>query len=285
MLLEHPLSHVIVFSAAFQFHVRFLADFCREGVVSTGLASLVAPPGPGVHVDARSLPGGALRAKLLVQFVRVPERVGNFHVAFHNLRVPDLMKIGRIIFALLTERVEERFMAKIFHRHAVSAVVGIGDGMQRLMQIADKMDEVAYRFGALQGIGGLVFQDGGLLFDCTRHTSLRTAISVQLPLMFPPRNIDVMPGTVLALIAHIVRPCRGIYHEVRRGIAAPAPQLRIHWVVAKNLLNKWPRFGGQMLFCNQGYGLVTFTTPCVSGRSGKYQKLESARKKQAFTIH
>src|SRR6266852_1765789 len=197
MLLEHPLSHVIVFSAAFQFHVRFYADFFREDVVNSGLRSLVALPGPGVHMDARSFPRGALRAKLLVQFVRVPERVGNFHVAFHNLRVPDLMKIGRIISALWMERVEERFMAKIFHRHTVSAVVGIGDGMQRLMQIADKMDEVADRFGTLQGIGGLVFQDGALLFDCTRYTSLRTAISVQLPLVLPPRNIDVMPGTVL----------------------------------------------------------------------------------------
>src|SRR6266446_320023 len=100
------------------------------------------------------------------------------------------------------ESVGERFMAKIFHRRTISAVVCVGDGMQRLVHIADKMDEVANRFGALKRIGGLVFQDGTLLFDRVRHTSLRTAVHVQFTVMLPPRNIDVMPGSVLALVAY-----------------------------------------------------------------------------------
>ena len=174
--------------------------------------------------------------KLLVQFVGVPERARDFHVAFHNLGVPDLVKIGRIIFTLRMESVGERLVAKIFHRHAVSAVVGIGDGVQRLVHIAHKVDEITYRFGAFQGIGGLVFQDGTLLFNSARHTSLPTAVSAQIPLMFLPRNVDVVPRTVLALIAHIIRPCRRIHHQIRRGIPAPAFQLRIDGVVAKKLL-------------------------------------------------
>src|SRR5260370_38298821 len=117
MLLEHSLSHVIVFSAAFQFHVRLDADFFWEGVVNSGFRSLVALPGPHVHMDTRSFPGGALGAKLLVQFVGIPERVGNFHVAFHNLRVPDLMKIGRKIFTLRREWSEERILWNNFPRY------------------------------------------------------------------------------------------------------------------------------------------------------------------------
>src|SRR6266581_3951110 len=182
-LLEHSPSHVIVFGAALQFHVRFDADFFREAIVDGGFRSLVALPGPVVHMDAGSFPGGALRAKLFVQFVGVSKRVGDFHVAFHNLRVPDLMKVGRIILTFRMERIEKRFMVKIFHRHTVCAVVGIGDGMQWLMQIAYKMDEIAYCFGAFQGIGGLIFQDGALLFDGARHASFRTAVPVKLSLV------------------------------------------------------------------------------------------------------
>src|SRR5260370_359766 len=104
------------------------------------------------------------------------ERVGNFHVAFHNFRVPDLMKIGRVIFALWMQRVGERVMAKIFRWHAVSAVVGIIDGVQRLVQISDKMDEVADCFRALRRISGLVFQDGALLLDGARHTAVGAAV-------------------------------------------------------------------------------------------------------------
>src|SRR6267143_2892989 len=261
MLVEHSLSHVIVVGAAFQFHARLDADFFRKGIVDRGLRSLVALPGPVVYVDARSFPSSTLRMKLLVQVVGVPERIGDFHIAFDNLGVPDLMQVGRIIFTLRMESVGARFVAKIFHRHTISPVVGVGDGMQRLMHIADKMDEVAYRFSALKRIGGLVFQDGALLFDRARHTSLWTAVSVQFTVTFPPRNIDVMPGSVLALVAYIVRPCRGIYHQVRRSIPTPASQLRIHRVVAKKLLNELPPFGGQMLLRNQGHGLMTFATP------------------------
>src|SRR5260370_2370220 len=84
--------------------------------------------------------------------------------------------------------------------------------MQRLMHIADEMNEVAYRFSALQRIGGLLFQDGALFFNRARHTSFGAAVAVQLPLVFPPWNIDVIPGTILALVAHITRPARSLHY-------------------------------------------------------------------------
>src|SRR5260370_18281545 len=100
------------------------------------------------------------------------------------------------------EGLEDGFMEKIFHRHAVPAAVGVVDGMQRLMHIADKVDEVADRFGALYEIGGLVFQDGPLLFDRPRHASFGTAGFVQLSLLLPTMNIGVIPRPFLPLVAH-----------------------------------------------------------------------------------
>src|SRR5439155_1402580 len=108
-------------------------------------------------------------------FVGVTRRVGNFHVAFDYFGVPDLVQVGRIIFALGAGRIEARFMAKVFHGHAITAVVGVGDGMERLMHIADKVDEVADRFATLGGISGLVFQNGALFFDCARHAAFGAA--------------------------------------------------------------------------------------------------------------
>src|SRR6267143_1261101 len=113
MFVEHALSHMIAVGAAFQFHAWFDADFFREGIVDRGLRSLVALPGPVVHVDARSFPGGALRMKPLVQLIGVPERIGDFHVAFHDLRVPDLMKVGRVIFTFRMARCSS--IARVTH--------------------------------------------------------------------------------------------------------------------------------------------------------------------------
>src|SRR5258707_7921800 len=102
----------------------------------------------------------------LVEFVAVTMGMGDFNVASNSCRIPELMKVGRIVLALRMLRVKKRLVTKILHRHTVSAVVGIGDGVKRLMHVPDKMNEVADGFGALQGIGRLVFSYGALLFAC-----------------------------------------------------------------------------------------------------------------------
>src|SRR2546426_7443257 len=113
-------------------------------------------PGPVVHADPGSLPRGTFDSELFIQFVGVAVGVGDFHVAFHDLGVPDLMKIGRKILAFRVQRIGERFMVEIFHRDAVSPVVGIIDGMQRLMQIPDKMDRSEEHTSELQSPCNLV---------------------------------------------------------------------------------------------------------------------------------
>src|SRR5216683_296344 len=134
------------------------------------------------------------------------------------------------------ERIRERVMAKILHRDAVSAVVGIVDGVQRLMQIPYKVNDVTDGFSALQRIGGLVLKDSALLFDAARHTSFRAAVLVQLTLVLPSRNIDVMPGTVLALVADVIGPGRGIHNQVCSRIAAPASQFCIDGILSQQFL-------------------------------------------------
>src|SRR5215472_5090147 len=107
-------------------------------------------PGPVVYVDASGFPGSTLRAEFFIEVVGITVRIRDFHVALDDFRVPNLMKAGRIVFALRMLRIELRLVMQIFHRNAISAVVAIVDDMERLVQIADKMNEVADGLGAFQ---------------------------------------------------------------------------------------------------------------------------------------
>src|SRR6266481_3411320 len=100
VFLEHAFSHAVVLSAALQFQVRFDPDFFRESAVDLCLRPLVAFPCPALYLDVRCLPVGTLLAKFFVQLVGVTPGVGDFHVAFHDFRVPDLMKIGGIFIPI-----------------------------------------------------------------------------------------------------------------------------------------------------------------------------------------
>src|SRR5229473_2244737 len=93
MFLEHALSHLIVFSATLQFHVRLDRDFFRQGIVDRSLRSIVALPGPVVYVDACGFPCSAFGMKLLVEFIGVPERVGYLNVESDDLRTREQMKV------------------------------------------------------------------------------------------------------------------------------------------------------------------------------------------------
>src|SRR5438094_672856 len=83
----------------------------------------------------------------------------------------------------------------------------------------------------LQRIDGLIRENGVLRFGGARHACVGAAELRQIALVFDARNIGVMPWTVLALVAHIIRPGGGIHHELCRGVAAPALQLRIDLLI------------------------------------------------------
>ena len=111
---------------------------------------------------------------------------------------------------------------KIFHWNAVSAIVAIVDEVQRLVHVACKVNEIANGFGAFHWISRLVFQYSALFIDCSRHTSVAATVLLQRAFVRSPRNVDVMPGAIVPLVAHVIRPRRSIHHEVRSSIAAPA---------------------------------------------------------------
>src|SRR5580704_13174213 len=111
------------------------------------------------------------------------------------------MKIGRIVLALRVCGIGERVVMKVLHGNAVAAIVGIVGGVQGLVHVADKMDQVADRFGALHRIGRGVLQDGALRFNCASHATLGAAVFVQRTLLFSSWDINVMPGAVVALVA------------------------------------------------------------------------------------
>src|SRR6478609_7794687 len=101
---------------------------------------------------------------------------------------------------------------QVFYRHAISAFIGVGDGMQRLVQISNEMDDVSQRLRLLCRIGILVFQNGQLLADRFRNASFFSAKRLERSALRSSRYIDVMPGAVLPLSPHVVRPRGRVRH-------------------------------------------------------------------------
>jgi len=133
--------------------------------------------------------------------------------------------------------------------------------MQRLVQVTDKMNEVAEGFGALQGFGGFVFQNDAQLFDRARHAAVGAAVFRQKSFVFSPRDINVMPGAVMAFIAHVIGPGGSIHEQVIRGVATPALEFGINGILAEQLLDQLPCFGYEMFLCNERDRLVALATP------------------------
>jgi len=126
------------------------------------------------------------------------------------------------------------------------------------MHVADKMNEVADGFGALQGIGGLVFQYGALLFDGAGHAAFGAAVFAQVPLVLPARNIDVVPGTIFAFVAHVI----GQVEASTSRSVVELPHQRFSFgsigLVAHKFLEKLLGFRRQVVFCDQSDSLMAF---------------------------
>src|SRR6266446_7261937 len=99
------------------------------------------------------------------------------------------------------------------------------------MHVADEVDQVPYSLGALHRVGGFVLQERALLLDRECDTTFSTAIFAERALVFPQRNVNVMPWTVVALIAHIIRPRGRVHHQIGRRVPAPALELRVDGII------------------------------------------------------
>ena len=105
--------------------------------------------------------------------------------------------------------------------------------------------------------------------DCVRDTALRSAKFAQGLASRAAGNINVVPRPVLEFIADVVGPGGSVRESVTREGAAIAFELRIDGILAKKLVHKLARFGSEIFFRNQRYGLVALATPGPSGSASK----------------
>jgi hypothetical protein len=103
--------------------------------------------------------------------------------------------------------------------------------------------------------------------------------------MLPPRNVNVMPWTIVALVAHIIGPCGRVHHQIHRRAAAPALELRIYGIVGEDFLYHLPRCRREVFFRDQSHRLMALAAPGIGGRSRHGQQRQCACQHKSFGIH
>src|SRR5208282_585920 len=131
---------------------RFHRDFGCQFAVSHGFRRVVALPSPVFEMNSRLLPLNHFSAKNLLEVFREFRGIGAFHLALEDGGVPYSMQIGREIFMRLMGPAPE-----VLNRHTVPAKVVVSGGMQRHVQITDKVDHIPEGFSALAWFGMSVF--------------------------------------------------------------------------------------------------------------------------------
>src|SRR5579863_9916643 len=86
-----------------------------------------------------------------------------------------------------------RVAPEILHRHTIPAFIGIRDGVQRLVQISDKMNDKAKRIRAFRHVRFGILQDGKLFGDCSRDAAFLSAKGIKRPALRTTGYVDVMP--------------------------------------------------------------------------------------------
>src|SRR5208337_404893 len=114
------------------------------------------------------------------------------------------------------------------HRYTVAALIVVGGSVQRHMQITDEVDNIAEGLGALARFGMAIPENGPLLGNGLGDAALPAAILLKRTARSPARNIDVMPRTILAFIAHVVRPGGTVRQQIMNRGTAIAFDLRIN---------------------------------------------------------
>src|SRR5512136_458774 len=111
------------------------------------------------------------------------------------------MQVRRIAVIVLA-----RLAPEIIHWHAISTLIVVGNGVQRLVQIAHEVNDVAERLGSLRSVPILVLQNSELVLDGLRDATLFPAEIAERRALGSARNVDVMPRPVFRRAANIVRP-------------------------------------------------------------------------------
>ena len=125
---------------------RLDRDGVREAAVHGTLRELMAFPRPGGKIRRLRFPRGFFRAEFLVEFFRDLRRRLTRREALDDFDVPHFMKIG-IEHAAQRLRFDGRAIEES-DGDAVPAEIVVRRGVQRLMNVAHEMDQIAQSIGA-----------------------------------------------------------------------------------------------------------------------------------------
>ena len=159
-------------------------------------------------------------------------------------------------------------------RNAIAAEIVVVRSVQGHVQIADEMNDKTQGISASRRFRTLVFEYGKLLGNRLSDTAAISTIFLQIVIGSATGDIDVVPGaSVGALATDIVGPS-GCSHEKIEMRATIGGQLRVDWVFAKQFFDKLLCFGSEILFSDEGDGLMPLASPSAK-RSGSKQESDS----------
>ncbi len=159
--------------------------------------------------------------------------------------------------------------AEVGNGDAVSAAVGVCLRVERLVQVADEMNEEAQGIGALGSGRGLIFQDGELIQDRLGNATVRAAGGRDLAARRPERNIQKMPGggrLALRRGAEIIGPGGSVGEVVETRRAAETPDVGIDRIILQESEKHLLGGGSEMFFGEHGDRLMPLAAPSVGGR-------------------
>src|SRR2546423_9997106 len=160
-------------------------------------------PGPTFQLHAALPPARKGGGKLRIQFVRELDRAGALHIPLGNFGVPDVVQVRRVGIVSLV-----RLARKVFYRDTISAAIAVSGCVQRLVQVADEMDDESQRSTPLGRRLVLVFQDRELLGNSLNDATASSAQILHLRQQaYDQRHIDEVPRRSRRLdIALVVSP-------------------------------------------------------------------------------
>src|SRR5208283_2652539 len=149
--LQHAFANVIGVGASLNGSRSFHWDFRNECSVNDGFRQVVALPSPILHMNSGSLPFRKVGRKNAPEELRKLRWFGALHIPFQDRGVPQGVKIGREGVVLRLGPATE-----IAHGYTVATLIVVGSGVERHVEVTDKVDDVAHGVGAEPGIVVLV---------------------------------------------------------------------------------------------------------------------------------
>ena len=154
--------------------------------------------------------------------------------------------------------------------YAVATAVIVGDGVHRLVQIADEMYDEAEGVGSSLSGRVRILKDAKLRGEggCEAAVDGR-AIASEAAAARAARNVDEMPrGGIGPEATDVVRPGGGIDECIQGRLPAEAWKALTNRSGSENLKNHRTRARAEVCFGDQGRDLMALTTPGADRWSG-----------------